>query len=117
MSNELKQLYICAKAKKIGDGKCSGSGCAGGYCFMTQDKEYAKKYITIYEAQKLFESMVDRCILSGEQEKAKQYANALKSVQNAIIELNTKENALSPLYEQLSLFYEEVKEICKLTNN
>lgn len=103
----IEQLYICDRAKKIRDGKCSGSGCAGEYCFMTKDKEYAKEYITIYEAQKLFESMVDRCILSGEQEKAKQYANALKSVQNAIIELNTKENALkSPLYEQLSLFEE-----------
>ncbi len=105
----VEQLYICDIAKKIRDGKCSGSGCAAEYCFMTRDKEYAKEYITIYEAQMLFESMIDRCILSGEQEKAKQYANALKSVQNSIIELklNTKENALkSPLYEQLSLFKE-----------
>lgn len=103
----IEQLYICDRTKKIGDGKCSGSGCAGEYCFMTKDKEYAKEYITIYEAQKLFESMIDRCKLSGEQEKAKQYANALKSVQNTIIELNTKENASkSPLYEQLSLFEE-----------
>ena len=108
---QVEQVYICDRAKKIGDGKCSGSGCAGEYCFMTKDKEYAKEYITIYEAKMLFESMVDRCILSGEQEKANQYANALKSINETIIELQKESKDkgnkfITSIHEQLSLFEE-----------
>ena len=83
----VEQLYICDKARKIADGKCNGRACASGYCNMTRDKEYAKEYITIYEAQELFETIMNKCIAEDEQEKAKQYANALKSINEAIIEL------------------------------
>lgn len=107
----VEQMYICDKARKIADGKCRGSGCAMRDCNMTKDKEYAKEYITIYEAQELFEAIMNKCIITGEQEKAKQYANALKSINEAIVELqkeieNKGNKFVTSLHEQLSLFEE-----------
>lgn len=105
------ELYICDRARKIADGKCNGIGCAMNQCYSTKDKEYAKEYITIYEAEKLFKEMVEMNILKDNMEKAKQYANALKSVQEAIVELTLdsekKESRfVDCLYEQLKLFEE-----------
>lgn len=102
----VEQLYICDKARKIADGKCNGRTCAMGDCNMTRDKEYAKEYITIYEAQELFEAIMNKCIIVGEQEKAKQYANALKSINETIIELHKENIIVTSLHEQLSLFEE-----------
>ena len=111
MKTQIKELYICDKAKIIADGKCNGHGCLYENCNTTSKKEYAKEYITIYEAKDLFRTMMNICIAYGDEEKAKQYANALKSVNEAIIELkkeseskgNVFENCL---YEQLNLLNE-----------
>lgn len=105
------ELYICDRARKIADGKCNGIGCAMNQCCSTKDKEYAKEYITIYEAEELFKTMMESCVYRGEQEKAKQYANALKSVQDAIVELKQESESkgnkfVNCLYEQLKLFEE-----------
>lgn len=105
------ELYICDRTRKIADGKCNGVGCAMNQCYSTKDKEYAKEYITIYEAEKLFKEMVEMNILKDNMEKVKQYENALKSVQDAIVELKQESESkgnmfVDCLYEQLKLFEE-----------
>lgn len=105
------ELYICDRARKIADGKCNGVGCAMNQCYSTKDKEYAKEYITIYEAKDLFRELMEMNVAKGDMEKAKQYANALKSVQEAIIELKQESESkgnvfVNCLYEQLKLFEE-----------
>lgn len=105
------ELYICDRARKIADGKCNGVGCAMNDCTMTRDKEYAKEHISVFEAESLFKEMTERYCLNGNMEKAKQYANALKSVQEIIEELKDrveqKDSVFADyLYEQLNLFKE-----------
>lgn len=105
------ELYICDRAKKIADGKCDGIGCAMNQCYSTKDKEYAKEYITIYEAKDFFREMMEMYMLEGDMEKVMQYDNALKGVQEAIVELNQESESkgnvfVDCLYEQLKLFEE-----------
>ena len=107
----MMELYICDRARKIADGKCNGIGCAMNDCTMTRDKEYAKEHISIFEAESLFKAMTETYCLNGNMEKAKQYANALKSVQGIIKELidkvEQKDSVFADyLYEQLNLFEE-----------
>lgn len=107
-----EELYVCDSLKKIADGKCNGHGCTlFKDCFMTSDINYAKEYISIYEAEKYFESMIEIHMMNGNQEKAKQYANALKSIKEAIKDMKddseVKESVfIDCLYEQTSLFKE-----------
>ena len=107
----MMELYICDRARKIADGKCNGIGCAMNDCTMTKDKEYAKEHISVFEAESLFKAMTETYCLNGNMEKAKQYANALKSVQEIIEELKDKVEQKDSvfadyLYEQLNLFKE-----------
>ncbi|MBR3119004.1 MAG: hypothetical protein IKF29_07155 [Oceanobacillus sp.] len=105
------ELYICDKARKIADGKCNGISCATGDCHSTTDKKYAKNYISIFDAEKIFEENMNRYIMANDTEKAKQYANALKSIQQVIIDFKKESEEVGNvfvdcLYEQLKLFEE-----------
>lgn len=98
-------VYICDSDKKIAVGKCTGIGCKRyGDCYLTKDKEYAKEYITVYEAERMFESCSELYRLKGDIEKLKQYQNALKSVRETIAHLEEKPN--KTFVKQLSLFEE-----------
>lgn len=106
----MDELYICDREKKMAEGKCTGTGCINNNdCFLTKDKEYAKEYVSIFEAEKYFSYMVEQYTMKNDLEKAGQYYNALKGVREAIVEQQKEAEEkeavfIDCLYEQLKLF-------------
>lgn len=76
------QLYICDSERKIKDGKCNGNGCKhlDSVCYLTKDKEYAKEYITVLEMFKALKDGEEYYRLLDDEEKAKQYENAINTL-------------------------------------
>lgn len=77
-------LYVCDQKRMIQDGKCNGSGCFMGKCYLTKNIEYAKPYVNIFELRRYTNDMVDFFKAQGDTEKAGQFKNAYNSVCNVI---------------------------------
>lgn len=103
------ELYICDSHKRMADGTCNGFGCINDTCFLTKDKKYAKEVISIFEAEKYFEHMIELYTIQNDMEKVNQYFNALKSIRETIKEFKQeaeeKEGVfIDCIYEQIELF-------------